>query len=247
MPLRVNFAGVMPVIFAQAILMFPQRIFQTLGSRFQMKFLGQIANYLAEGAALYLLLYGAMILFFSYFWVATQFNELQIADDLKKHGGYIPGVRPGKPVIRPLVPPTWRWVGLRRVPYHGGMVSYFAVRQQDRMHVYASADVESDYEPHVYKEDVTSDVIVMSKTAAVIALRSDTEVLIMIGNVGSQTATAPLDISGVIDRGAKYELRMYNSERDDWVDGATLSGAEISSVAVPIELYGFRLIDLKRC
>jgi preprotein translocase subunit SecY len=41
-------------------------------------------------------LYGLMILFFSYFWVATQFNELQIADDLKKNGGYIPGVRPGQ-------------------------------------------------------------------------------------------------------------------------------------------------------
>jgi preprotein translocase subunit SecY len=96
MPLRVNFAGVMPVIFAQAILMFPQRIFQILGDSLKMKFLGQIARLLSEGAVLYLVLYGAMILFFSYFWVATQFNELQIADDLKKHGGYIPGVRPGQ-------------------------------------------------------------------------------------------------------------------------------------------------------
>ena len=61
-----------------------------------LKFLGDIARWLTEGAALYLLLYGAMILFFSYFWVATQFNELQIADDLKKNGGYIPGVRPGQ-------------------------------------------------------------------------------------------------------------------------------------------------------
>jgi len=86
----------MPVIFAQAILMFPQRMFQTLGDSFKLKFLGDLARWLTEGAALYLLLYGAMILFFSYFWVATQFNELQIADDLKKHGGYIPGVRPGQ-------------------------------------------------------------------------------------------------------------------------------------------------------
>jgi preprotein translocase subunit SecY len=96
MPLRVNFAGVMPVIFAQAILMFPQRILQTLGSRFNLKFLQDWAGLLNEGAMLYLVLYGLMILFFSYFWVATQFNELQIADDLKKHGGYIPGVRPGQ-------------------------------------------------------------------------------------------------------------------------------------------------------
>jgi preprotein translocase subunit SecY len=46
---------------------------------------------------LYLILYGIMILFFSYFWVATQFNPVQIADDLKKYGGYVPGIRPGSP------------------------------------------------------------------------------------------------------------------------------------------------------
>jgi preprotein translocase subunit SecY len=96
MPLRVNYAGVMPIIFAQAILMFPQRIFLSLGGAFDLKVLRDIANALNEGAWLYMLLYGAMILFFSYFWVATQFNELQIADDLKKYGGYIPGVRPGQ-------------------------------------------------------------------------------------------------------------------------------------------------------
>ena len=51
---------------------------------------------LNEGSFFYMAVYGLMILFFSYFWVATQFNELQIADDLKKNGGYIPGVRPGQ-------------------------------------------------------------------------------------------------------------------------------------------------------
>jgi len=96
MPLRVNYAGVMPIIFAQAILMFPQKIFLFLGNSFDVKFFREIAAMLAEGAFLYILLYALMILFFSYFWVATQFNELQISDDLKKNGGYIPGVRPGQ-------------------------------------------------------------------------------------------------------------------------------------------------------
>src|SRR5882724_37754 len=96
MPLRVNYAGVMPIIFAQAILMFPQKIFLFLGQSFGVKFFGDIARALTEGAFLYITLYALMILFFSYFWVATQFNELQIADDLKKNGGYIPGVRPGQ-------------------------------------------------------------------------------------------------------------------------------------------------------
>jgi preprotein translocase subunit SecY len=96
MPLRVNYAGVMPVIFAQSILMFPQKIAQTIGKSYNLKFFIDIANYLNEGAFLYIAVFSLLILFFSYFWVATQFNELQIADDLKKNGGYIPGVRPGQ-------------------------------------------------------------------------------------------------------------------------------------------------------
>jgi preprotein translocase subunit SecY len=96
MPLRVNYAGVMPIIFAQAILMFPQKILQFLGQSFSLPFLTNLSVMLNEGAFLYMVIYGLMILFFSYFWVATQFNEVQIADDLKKYGGYIPGVRPGQ-------------------------------------------------------------------------------------------------------------------------------------------------------
>ena len=97
MPLRVNYAGVMPVIFASAILMFPQKLFSMIGTRFDIKFFNDVAYHLNYGSFFYLVLFGMMILFFSYFWVATQFNEIQIADDLKKNGGYIPGVRPGQP------------------------------------------------------------------------------------------------------------------------------------------------------
>ena len=96
MPLRVNYAGVMPIIFAQAILMFPQKILEYAGQSLSLPFLTRLSTTLVEGEFVYLVLYAAMILFFSYFWVATQFNELQIADDLKKYGGYIPGVRPGQ-------------------------------------------------------------------------------------------------------------------------------------------------------
>jgi preprotein translocase subunit SecY len=96
MPLRVNYSGVMPVIFASAILMFPTMIFRVMGGRFHWKVFEEMATMLLPGSPLYLILYGLMILFFSYFWVATQFNELQISDDMKKSGGYIPGVRPGQ-------------------------------------------------------------------------------------------------------------------------------------------------------
>jgi preprotein translocase subunit SecY len=93
MPLRVNYSGVMPIIFAGAMLAFPAvllrkipfAMFQRMGAALDM------------GEPMYLLVYGVMILFFSYFWVATQFNPLQIADDLKKNGGYVPGIRPGRP------------------------------------------------------------------------------------------------------------------------------------------------------
>jgi len=94
MPLKVNYAGVMPIIFAQSLLIFPSTI---VNMAFKTNSTAQtIASMLTQGW-LHYTFYGGMIFFFSYFWVATQFQPGQIADDLKKYGGYIPGVRPGKP------------------------------------------------------------------------------------------------------------------------------------------------------
>jgi preprotein translocase subunit SecY len=93
MPLRVNYSGVMPIIFAQAILMFPSKILGMV----PIDFFKRMAAAVDFGTPLYNTLYALMILFFSYFWVATQFNPIQIADDLKKYGGYVPGIRPGRP------------------------------------------------------------------------------------------------------------------------------------------------------
>jgi preprotein translocase subunit SecY len=94
MPLKVNYAGVMPIIFAQAILLFPSQILSmAFGNKPWAVELGSLLN----NGWLHYLLYALLIFSFSYFWVATQFQPAQIADDLKKHGGFIPGVRPGKP------------------------------------------------------------------------------------------------------------------------------------------------------
>jgi preprotein translocase subunit SecY len=95
MPLQVNYSGVMPVIFASAILMFPRMIvsFQRMPNFVQT----WGARLFTPGTGWYMLFYGLMILLFSYFWVANQFNPVRIADDLQKGGGYIPGVRPGQP------------------------------------------------------------------------------------------------------------------------------------------------------
>lgn len=95
MPLKVNYAGVMPIIFANAILVFPAQI---IGFMFpEAPWAVQVQQALSGGGWPYYTLTGLMIFFFSYFWVATMFQPNQIADDLKKNGGYIPGVRPGKP------------------------------------------------------------------------------------------------------------------------------------------------------
>ena len=78
LPLKVNYAGVMPIIFASALLLFPQQIF------------GQF------NLSTYNLVYGGLVFAFSYFWVSIMFKPLQIADELKRNSGYIPGVRPGE-------------------------------------------------------------------------------------------------------------------------------------------------------
>src|SRR5436309_7334932 len=93
MPLKVNYAGVMPIIFAWALMLFPTTI---VGFLFPHSALAKrITDAMASVWPHYVLI-AAMIFFVSYFWVATQFQPGQIADDLKKHGGYIPGVRPCK-------------------------------------------------------------------------------------------------------------------------------------------------------
>jgi preprotein translocase subunit SecY len=100
LPLKVNYSGVMPVIFASAILLFPQQIFSQIGAAWDIKFLRDFSENLVSGNWTYYVIYTVLILFFSYFWVSVMFKPIQIADDLKKYGGYIPGVRPGEPTAR---------------------------------------------------------------------------------------------------------------------------------------------------
>lgn len=100
LPLKINYAGVMPVIFGSAILMFPQQIFTYLAGATGLNFFQELAMYLTQGSKVYYITYGALILGFSYFWVSIMFKPIQVADDLKKAGGYIPGVRPGVPTAQ---------------------------------------------------------------------------------------------------------------------------------------------------
>ncbi|HET6267183.1 MAG TPA: preprotein translocase subunit SecY [Acidobacteriota bacterium] len=92
LPLRVNTGGVIPVIFASSILAFPQ----TLAYFSKNDWIKGIVNQLSYGMPLYNFLYLAMIIFFCYFYTAIVFNPSNVADEIKKHGGFIPGIRPGK-------------------------------------------------------------------------------------------------------------------------------------------------------
>jgi preprotein translocase subunit SecY len=91
LPLRVNSGGVIPVIFAASIVAIPS----TLGSVFTNTFMKGLASQLSQGMPLYNLLYIAGIIFFCFFYVSIIFNPMEVADNIRKYGGYIPGIRPG--------------------------------------------------------------------------------------------------------------------------------------------------------
>ncbi len=92
-PLGVNIAGVIPIIFAQALIMFPG----TLAAFFRdLAFMQSIALILSPGHAVYIILYSVTIVFFTYFYTAIVLNPVDVADNMKKSGGFIPGIRPGK-------------------------------------------------------------------------------------------------------------------------------------------------------
>ncbi len=91
-PLKVNTSGVIPPIFASSIIFFPAQ----LASFIQIPWVQSIANSLTPGGALYTVIFVSMIIFFCYFYTAIVFNPVDVADNLKKHGGFIPGIRPGK-------------------------------------------------------------------------------------------------------------------------------------------------------
>ena len=95
MPLRVNMAGVIPIIFAAAVMAFPPTVAQ-----FFPQTQGFINSHFTPSAFSYLLVQAALIVIFTYFYTAVQFNPVDQADNLRKYGGYIPGIRPGPPTAQ---------------------------------------------------------------------------------------------------------------------------------------------------
>ena len=96
LPLKVNMAGVIPIIFASSLLIFPTVVVQFAGGN-NTSLLYQVAQFFAPPKTPYLVLFALLIMMFTYFYTAVQFNPVEHADNLKKSGGYIPGIRPGQP------------------------------------------------------------------------------------------------------------------------------------------------------
>lgn len=91
LPLKVNQAGVIPVIFASSLLVFPLTIAQFVPA------LAGLERWIGHGTIGYFILYTLLIIFFTYFYTAVTFNPAEVANNLKKNGGFIPGLRPGRP------------------------------------------------------------------------------------------------------------------------------------------------------
>jgi preprotein translocase subunit SecY len=98
LPLKINTSGVIPPIFASSLLLLPATIasFEEASGSQSMGIIGEITRYLAHGTPLYMLLYVSLIVFFCFFYTAIVFNPTETADNLRKYGGFIPGIRPGK-------------------------------------------------------------------------------------------------------------------------------------------------------
>jgi preprotein translocase subunit SecY len=94
-PLKVNQAGVIPIIFASSVLYFPTLLASVIHANWFQTFVNNHLN--NQGSLVYLLLYGLLVIFFAYFYTAITFNPIDTADNIRKYGGFIPGIRPGRP------------------------------------------------------------------------------------------------------------------------------------------------------
>lgn len=100
LPLKLNMAGVIPPIFASSIILFPATVAGWFGSGESMRWLKDVAGTLSPGQPIYVMLYAAAIIFFCFFYTALVFNSKETAENLKKSGAFVPGIRPGEQTSR---------------------------------------------------------------------------------------------------------------------------------------------------
>src|SRR5438132_1830154 len=121
-PLKVNQAGVIPIIFAVSVLYFPQLLASTIHWAGLQNF---VQNQLGTRGVLYMVIYGLLVIFFAYFYTAITFNPVDTADNIRKYGGFIPGIRPGRPtadylnniLVRITLPGSMFLASIALIPY----------------------------------------------------------------------------------------------------------------------------------
>lgn len=100
LPLKLNMSGVIPPIFASSIILFPATVANWFGASESMHWLKDVAGTLSPGQPIYVMLYASAIVFFCFFYTALVFNSKETADNLKKSGAFVPGIRPGEQTAR---------------------------------------------------------------------------------------------------------------------------------------------------
>lgn len=150
--------------------------------------------------------------------------------------------------INPLVPPDWKWLGLRRLNYHGGELSYFAIRGDNgAFDVYSTENIETDGALCVFDRDVSDLISVLTPSNVVhVALRSEGgSLLMLLGSTSSGATTIPFDMGDSVDEGSEYVVREFSSDERVWTPSAQKTGREMHSLAAHVEPGGFRLISIE--
>lgn len=147
---------------------------------------------------------------------------------------------------RPLLPADWKWVALRRLPYHGQERTFFAGRQHSQLRFYSTValDVVSGNEVEVFEEDVTDHAILLHQGARHVALRRPGMLAVCVGSTQDQTAVVPIRLQSLLDPARRYSVALYNSERDAWEFGTVQPAAALRELSMVIEAGGFRVLAL---
>jgi len=150
----------------------------------------------------------------------------------------------GKTHISPLIPPDWKWVGLRRLSYHGAELSYFVLRQSGGdFDVYSTETIETPGRLNIFETDVTDMITVFSSDVASIALqRADGSIMLLLGSTTWAATNVAFDMGAAVEEQRGYFVRGYNSDERSWSEDIEKSGRTLRSMVAHVEPEGFQLL-----
>jgi hypothetical protein len=150
-----------------------------------------------------------------------------------------------EPTCNPRLSPDWRWLGVRRLRFHGGFVSWFVVREP-ALTMYASFRFKSELDYHAFDRDVTDDLLeTTNDDVAAILLEREEEFALFVGNTADRTVATSVIFKKRLK--ARFGVRIFNSMRGEWMDGNDVTGDQLSrGIPVQIERRGFCVVELRR-